>query len=244
MISKECLKKKLMYKNKTFLAIIPARGGSKRLPRKNVLDLNGKPLIAWSIEAGRQSKYIDEVMVTTDNDEIKMIAKEYGANVPFIRPAILSNDVATRAEVIRHTVLFYKNNLYKDFDYIIFLQPTSPLRTNQHIDKAIEYMFEKKSDAIVSVCELEHPINWSGTLPKNKNMSKFLNDMAVQSRSQDLEINYRLNGAIYICDAQKFETEGCVFLKENIFAFEMLQNVSVDIDTKDDFNYAEFLIKN
>ena len=133
-----------MFKNKTFLAIIPARGGSKRLPCKNVLDLKGKPLIAWSIEAGLKSKYIDEVMVTTDDDEIIEIAKTFKANVPFKRPNFLASDHATRSEVIRHTIEFYEQELNKKFDYVVFLQPTSPLRNAKHIDESIEYMFVKK----------------------------------------------------------------------------------------------------
>jgi CMP-N,N'-diacetyllegionaminic acid synthase len=231
-----------MYQYKTFLAIIPARGESKRLLRKNLLDLKGKPLIAWSIEAGLKSEYIDEVMVTSDNDEIIAIAKNFKANVPFKRPYELAGDYATRSEVITHTVKFYEKKLKKKFDYIVFLQPTSPLRDAKHIDEAIEYMFSKKGDATVSVCEVEHPIHWSGSLPKDNNMSQFLDKVSVQSRSQDLPLNYRLNGAIYICDTQKFLDEGCVFLKENIFAFKMCQSVSVDIDTRIDFKFAEALM--
>lgn len=231
-----------MYQDKSFIAIIPARGGSKRLLRKNVLDLCGKPLIAWSIESGLESHYIDEVMVTTDDDEIVEVSKRHGANVPFKRPEKLADDHATRQEVIKHTIEFYQNELCKRFDYLVFLQPTSPLRDAKDIDNAIEFMFDKKSDAVVSVCELEHPINWSGPLPKDKNMSKFLDNVALKSRSQDLEKYYRLNGAIYICDVQKFLEEGCVFLTENIFAFEMTQNKSVDIDTINDFQMAECLL--
>jgi len=231
-----------MFKNKTFLAIIPARGGSKRLPCKNVLDLKGKPLIAWSIEAGLKSKYIDEVMVTTDDDEIIEIAKTFKANVPFKRPNFLASDHATRSEVIRHTIEFYEQEFNKKFDYVVFLQPTSPLRDAKHIDEAIEYMFSKKGDATVSVCEVEHPIHWSGPLPKDNNMSQFLDRVSVQSRSQDLPTSYRLNGAIYICDVNRFLEEGCVFLKNNIYAFKMSQEVSVDIDTRIDFKFAEVLM--
>jgi CMP-N,N'-diacetyllegionaminic acid synthase len=231
-----------VYKNKTFIAVIPARGGSKRLPRKNILNLNGKPLIAHTIQAALFSKYIDETVVTTDDQEIFDIAKKYGASVPFLRPNELSDDVSTRSSVVKHTIEFYKNNLQKKFDYIVYLQPTSPLRTEVEIDNAIEYMHSKKSDAVVSVCELEHPFHWSGALPENKDMSKFLGDVAIRSRSQDLEIFYRLNGAIYICNSNKFLEQGCMFLKENIYAFKMDQKKSVDIDTKDDFEYVEFLI--
>ncbi len=120
----------------------------------------------------------------------------FEANIPFIRSHELSNNFDTKPEVIKHTIELYKKSLNKKFDYLIFLQPTSPLRDEIDIDKAIEYMFIKNADAIVSVCEVEHPIHWIGTLPKNKDMSKFLNNVAIQSRSQDLEINFRLNGAI------------------------------------------------
>jgi len=232
-----------MYKNKTFLAIIAARGGSKRLPKKNILNLAGKPLISWTIEAGIGSKYIDEVMVTTDSKEIYHISKEYGANVPFLRPKELATDLASRQNVIKHTLNFYKKTLKKHYDYIIYLQPTSPLRMSKDIDDAIEYMFNKNADAIVSVCELEYPYSWSGGLPKSKNMSSFLANASIHSRSQDLAIGYRLNGAIYICDTNLFLKEGCLFLKKNIFAFEMKKNISVDIDIESDFLYAEFLME-
>ena len=233
-----------MINNKTFLAIIPARGGSKRLPDKNILDLAGKPLISWSINAAIKSKYIDKVMVTTDSDEIMEVAQKYGAEVPFKRPDYLATDMAIRPDVIKHTINFYKNKNKEKFDYIIFLQPTSPLRNERHIDKAIEYMFKKNADAMVSVCEGEHPVQWSGLLPDNKDMSDFLNDLDVKSRSQDFPIHYRLNGAIFICDSRKFMEFGCMFLKKNIFAYTMPQNVSIDIDTKIDFILARIMLEN
>ena len=233
-----------MINNKTFLAIIPARGGSKRLPKKNILDLAGKPLISWSISAAIKSKYIDKVMVTTDSDEIMEVARKYGAEVPFKRPDYLSNDTAIRPDVIKHTIDFYQNENQEYFDYIIFLQPTSPLRNETHIDKAIEYMFEKNADAIVSVCEVEHPVQWSGVLPDNKDMSDFLNEIDIKSRSQDFPSYFRLNGAIFICDSYKFMESGCMFLKENIFAYVMSQDISIDIDTKIDFMFARNIFEN
>jgi len=104
-------------------------------------------------------------------------------------------------------------------------------------------MFEKNADAIVSVCEVDYPIVWCGTLPENRNMSEFIRKIDVNTRSQDLKKYYRLNGAIYICEVQKFLDEGCVFLKENIFAFEMAQEKSIDIDTKLDFKIVEVMMK-
>lgn len=233
----------MAYKNKTFIAIIPARGGSKRLPRKNVLNLGGKPLIAWSIETTLKSKYIDEVMVTTDDDEIAEISREWGARVPFKRPAELANDTAIRSSIIRHTIEFYENDLGKKFDYLVFIQPTSPLREEAHIDDAIEYLFDKNADSVVSVCEVEHPVQWSGVLPENNDMSNFITPEAAKLRSQDLQVHYRLNGALFICNTSKFLEEDCVFLKKNTYAYIMAQDVSPDVDTEIDFLLAETLLK-
>ena len=183
-------------------------------------------------------------MVTTDSDEIMEVARKYGAEVPFKRPDYLSNDTAIRPDVIKHTIDFYQNENQENFDYIIFLQPTSPLRNETHIDKAIEYMFEKNADAIVSVCEVEHPVQWSGVLPDNKDMSDFLNEIDIKSRSQDFPSYFRLNGAIFICDSYKFMESGCMFLKENIFAYVMSQDISIDIDTKIDFMFARNIFEN
>jgi CMP-N,N'-diacetyllegionaminic acid synthase len=232
-----------MFKNKTFLGIIPARGGSKRLKNKNILKLNGKPLIAWSIEAGFKSSYIDEVMVTTDDDKIITIAKDYGAKVPFKRPKKLSDNGATTSDVVRHAIDFYSRKLHKVFDYLVILQPTSPLRDGKDIDNAIRLIFKKNADAVISICQLDHPIEWTERLPKNKSMFKFFNKKNFKFRSQNLPKYYRLNGAIYICNVKKFLKEGSVFLKKNIYGFEMPQEKSIDIDTKTDFKLANALIK-
>ena len=225
-----------MLNEKTFLAIIPARGGSKRLPRKNVLDLVGKPLIAWSIEAGLQSKYIDKVIVTSDDDEILSIAKEFGSEI-IKRPDEFASDIATSFDTINHTI----DNVEK-YDYIVLLQSTSPLRNYKHIDEAIELLENKKADAIVSVCEMEHSPLWSNTLPLDVNMRHFISDEIKNSRSQDLEVYYRLNGAIYICDINRLLEEKSFFIKDNIFAYKMGREKSVDIDEKIDFQFAEILM--
>ena len=225
-----------MYKNKTFLAIIPARGGSKRLPRKNILDLNGRPLIAWSIEAGLNSKYIDKVVVTSDDDEILTISKKYGA-VTINRPDELASDTATTFGAIKHTV----DNCEK-YDYIVLLQPTSPLRNEKHLDEAVELLESKKSNAVVSVCEMEHSPLWSNTLDESLSMAGFLKDEALNKRSQDLEKYYRLNGAIYICKTEKLLEEKSFFLKENIFSYVMDRKSSVDIDEEIDFKIAEVIL--
>jgi len=226
-----------VYNNKSFLAIILARGGSKRLPRKNVLDLCGKPLIAYSIEAGLKSKYIDEVVVSSDNDEIISISEEFGANT-IKRPEELSNDTATTFDAIKHAI----DNVEK-YDYIVLLQPTSPLRDSKHIDEAIELLEIKNADAVVSVCEMDHSPLWSNTLDASLSMKNFLTDEILNKRSQDLEKYYRLNGAIYICKTDKLIEEKSFMLKDNIFAYVMNKQSSVDIDEEIDFKMAE-AIKN
>ena len=221
-----------MYKGKTFLAIIPARGGSKRLPRKNVLDLCGKSLIAWSIEAGLQSQYIDKVVVTSDDDEILEISEKFGANI-IQRPDELASDTSTTFDSIKHTI----DNVER-FDYIVLLQPTSPLRDSKHIDEAIELLENKNADAVVSVCEMDHSPLWSNTLDNSLSMSGFLRDEILNKRSQDLEKYYRLNGAIYICKTDKLLEEKSFFLKDNIFAYMMDRKSSIDIDEKIDLMLA------
>jgi len=225
-----------MYQDKTFLAIIPARGGSKRLPRKNILDLNGKPLIAWSIEAGLNSQYIDKVVVSSEDKEILDISKEYGVKI-IKRPNILASDTATTFDTIKDTI----ENI-KRYDYIVLLQPTSPLRTANHIDKAIELLEERNADAIVSVCEMEHSPLWSNTLDDSLSMEGFLRDEVLNKRSQDLETYYRLNGAIYICKTDRLLEEKSFFLKENIFAYVMDRLSSIDIDEEIDFTITQSIM--
>ena len=222
-----------MYTNKTFLAIIPARGGSKRLPRKNVLDLCGKPLIAYTIEAALKSKYIDKVIVSSDDEEILNISSNFGADI-IKRPIDLANDTATTFDTIKHTI-----DNFEKYDYIVLLQPTSPLRNEKHIDEAIQLLEEKNADSIISVCEMDHSPLWSNTLPKDGNMSNFLKDEILNKRSQDLEKYYRLNGAVYICKTDKLLENKSFFLKDNIFAYIMDRKSSIDIDEEIDFLFAE-----
>ncbi len=225
-----------VYKNKSFLAIVPARGGSKRLPRKNLLDLNGKPLIAWSIESGLKSEYIDKVIVSSDDDEILSVSKKYKSDT-IVRPSELASDTATTFDAIKHAI----DNTEK-YDYVVLLQPTSPLRSDKHIDSAIELLFEKKADSVVSVCEMEHSPLWANTLPNNKSMDSFIRDAIREKRSQDLDKYYRLNGAIYLCKVDRLLKEKSMFVRDNIYAYVMGKDVSVDIDERIDFDWAEFLM--
>ena len=226
-----------MYKNRTFLAIIPARGGSKRLPRKNILNLGGKPLIAWSIEAALKSKYIDKVVVSSDDDEILTIAKRYGAEI-LKRPDSLATDTATSFDAILHTI---ENS--EAYDFTVLLQATSPLRSAKHLDEAIELLMQKEADAVVSVCEMDHSPLWSNTLDASLSMKGFLREEVLHKRSQDLEPYYRLNGAIYICKTEKLLKEKSFFLKDNIIAYKMDRESSVDSDEEIDLKIVKFLMK-
>ena len=226
-----------MKDNKTFLAIIPARGGSKRLPRKNVLDLAGKPLIAWTIDAAKSSKYIDKTVVSSDSDEILQIANDLSVGV-IKRPDYLANDTATSVAVTEHAI----NSVTEVFDFIILLQPTSPLRTAKHIDEAIELLLQKKADAVISVCETAHSPLWMNTLPEDGSLDNFITEDVKNKRSQDLPTYFRLNGAVYIIQIEQLLNEKSFFLNDNIFAYRMNKANSVDIDEEIDFEIASHLI--
>lgn len=188
-----------MINGKSVIAIIPARGGSKGLPGKNIKQLCGKPLIAWSIEAGLGSQYIDEVVVTTDSEEIASTAREFGASVPFIRPAELASDTATSFDAIKHAIDFYAVDLHKKFDYIVLLEPTSPLREKDDIDEMLEKIIsmENQFDAIVSLGEVhEHPSIMKKII--GNEIQPFSKELVMTTRRQDNETAYFPYGVAYI----------------------------------------------
>lgn len=233
-----------MLNKKKFLAIIPARAESKRLPNKNILELSGKPLIAWSIKASLNSKYIDKTIVSTDSQKIKELSIHFGAEVPFDRPKKIASDFSTKDEVINHAVSYLHNEYGEKYDYVIYLQPTSPLRNATHIDDAIEFLFEKKANSIISVCKVSHPVEWTGFLSENQNMDFFINSLDQITRSQDFQNRFRLNGAIYIYCIKKLIESSPRPITEKVFAFIMEQNVSIDIDTELDFIFAKAILDN
>ncbi|MDN3614788.1 cytidylyltransferase domain-containing protein [Vibrio gallaecicus] len=224
------------------LAIVPARGGSKRLPRKNIKVLNGKPLIQWSIESALGNKDISKVMVSTDCQEIADIALQAGAEVPFIRPDSLATDTSSSSDVVRHALDYYKEK-GEVFDFVLLLQPTSPIRNAIHNEQAINLLKDKKADAVVSVCECDHSPLWSNTLPSDLAMDHFIKDEIKNTRSQDLQPYYRLNGAIYLAKVSRFYEEDSLFLSSNIYAYLMDNESSVDIDHELDFLLAETVLK-
>lgn len=228
-----------MINGKKVLAIVPARGGSKRLPRKNLLDFCGKPLIAWSIEAAKGSKFVDKCVVTTDDLEISKIAEQFGAEF-HIRPDELASDTASSVDVVLD-VIEQQSEIY---DYLLLLQPTSPLRQSEHVDQALTSMINKSADAMVSVSECLHSPLLANTLPESGSMDDFISEVFKNKRSQDLPKYYSLNGAIYIIDTSKFINQKTFLLRENTFSYIMKPEVSVDIDTSLDFKIASFLFSN
>ncbi|MCP4153567.1 MAG: acylneuraminate cytidylyltransferase family protein [bacterium] len=226
-----------MYKQERILAIIPARAGSKGLPGKNKKIFCGKPLIAWTILAAQGSKYIDNVVVSTDDDFIIQIAKYYGAEVPFKRPALIAGDDAKAIEVIRHTMDFFEAK-NKPFDHLIYLHPTSPLRRTVDIDGAIEYFFEKQAETVVGVCKTTAPylIN---TLQENLEMKDFLPKRDL-NRQDFKETYYKINGAFYMSQWQNMKETGDWFVEKS-YGYVMDKQNSIDIDDELDLQVAGYL---
>jgi len=231
-----------MTAQKSFLALIPARGGSKRLPRKNVLPLAGKPLLVWTVEAARAARHLDRVILSTDDEEIAEVGRQHGAEVPFIRPAELARDTTTSQDVVLHALRTLMDDGEK-FDYVVVLQPTSPLRTAHDIDGAIERLLEKHADAVTSVCETDHPPEWSNSLPEDLSMSRFFRPGIKLIRSQDLPKSYRLNGAVYVYDCARLLETGSVDMDDNSYAYIMPRERSVDIDSAIDLEIAQLRLQ-
>ena len=223
------------------LAVIPARGGSKGVPHKNIRDLDGKPLIAYTIEAAIKSKVFDKIVVSTDSSEIAEIAQRYGAEVPFIRPKDLSGDFSSSDDVVLHAIDYFKRK-GKEFEYVCKLQPTSPLRNETHIMEAYQLLKDSNSNFVVSVCECEHSPLWTGTLDEKKSLNRFINEYVKGACRQKLPKYYRLNGAIYMGKTEALEDNKSFFGK-NGTAFIMNQEESIDIDSLLDFKIVEIIIK-
>jgi len=223
--------------SKSVLTIIPARGGSKRLSRKNVLPLSGKPIISWTINAALKSKYIDNIVVSSDDDEIIDISLNASV-IAIKRPQELSADDTPTISVVKHILSEIENN----YSHVLLLQPTSPLRDHHDIDQSFELLIKKAGDAIISVCEVDHSPLLSNTLPPDGSLNQFIPNEVKNKRTQDLPKYYRINGAIYICKTDRLIKENTFFLKDNIYSYVMDKRKSVDIDDIFDYEFAQFLI--
>lgn len=232
-----------MIEDKKVIAVIPARGGSRGLPGKNIRELCGKPLIAWSIETARASNYIDEVMVTTDSEQIAAVARTYGASVPFLRPAELASDTATSYAAVEHTLNFYSRQLQRDFDYIVLLEPTSPLRDKGDVDQMLEKLasLHDQYDAIVSLGQVhEHPAivkRLSGD-----SVHAFCSELEQNARRQDWEPAYFPYGVAYIVKTATLFDEKTFYPKRTTHKV-VKRSQCYEIDDLYDFLAVEDIMK-
>ncbi|MDD3269161.1 MAG: acylneuraminate cytidylyltransferase family protein [Syntrophomonadaceae bacterium] len=225
-----------MIKQQKVLGIIPARGGSKTLPRKNVKVLAGKPLIAWTIEEARKSKYIDRLIVSSDDAEIIQVAKEWGGEVPFVRPAALAGDETPGIEPVIHAL----NTIGEKYDYMILLQPTSPLRTVADIDGCIHYCIRKDAPVCVSVSAADESPYWMYTLSEQRKMYPLMPAAKLIDRRQNLPPVYVLNGAVYVAQTD-YLLKTKSFISEETVAYIMPGDRSWDIDDEMDFLICDLI---
>lgn len=226
---------------KNILGLITARGGSKGVPRKNIRTLAGKPLMAWTIEAARRSRLIARVIVSTDDGEIAEVAREWGAAVPFMRPAALASDDASHITVVRHAVEWLARHEDWSADYVVTLQPTSPFRTTEDIDQAVELALSEGYGAVVGVAEArDHPF-LARLMTKAGTLEEFVMCDLDYPRRQDLPPVYSINGAVYVNRCDSLAThEGLI--PPGAIGFVMPHERSLDIDTPWDFHLAELLM--
>ncbi len=227
-----------MIANKKVLALIPARGGSKGIKGKNIIELEGKPLISYSILAARESKYVDRTVVTTDSKEIADVSKMYGAEIPFMRPEELAGDRSTTLEAVLHALKL----LEQKYDILVLLQPTSPLRTCQDIDAALETFIRNGCRALASVSEVHDSPLLMRKVKDNGEMEKLLENCYNSTiRRQDMPEIYRINGSIYINSIKNINEK--TSFNDNLIAFIMKKEHSVDIDDYSDLVVAGYYLR-
>ncbi|GMB01707.1 acylneuraminate cytidylyltransferase family protein [Pelosinus sp. IPA-1] len=226
-----------MINSKKVLGIIPARGGSKGIPGKNIIDLAGKPLIAWTIEAAKKSKYIDRLVLSSDDDDIIRVATQCGCEVPFKRPDEFAKDNTPGIDPVLHAI-----SMLPGFDYIILLQPTSPLRTAEDIDGCIEYCMIKQANCCISVTEPDKSPFWMYHINSQGILEPILQtDNEVATRRQDLPVVYALNGAVYVAKCDWLITNKSFLSKETV-GYAMSKDHSIDIDSLRDLQLAKLLL--
>ena len=231
-----------MTKEKRILAVITARGGSRGIPQKNIRTLLDKPLIAYSIQAALQSRTLTKIIVSTDDETIAHVSKQYGADVPFLRPKHLASDTATSLSVLQHAVRYLEEEEDFPANIIVCLQPTSPLRSAEDIDQAVTLCLSSGADSVVSLCQVEHHPYWMKKVVAGRVYP--LMEIADEKypRRQDLPPVYQLNGAIYVTKRNVLLEEERLLGKHTL-AYIMPQERSIDIDTPLDLKLAELIMK-
>ncbi len=224
------------------IAIIPARSGSKGLPDKNIIDLKGRPLMAYTIDAAQKSHCFEEVMVSTDSEKYAEVAKSCGAEVPFLRSSVTSGDTAGSWDVVREVLANYAD-AGRYFDYVALLQPTSPLRDEMDIAAAFDMLKDSKINNVISVTEVEHPIQWCFKMPEDNSMCEIAGSPYNYMRRQDLETHYIQNGAIYLVRADKITDTSYNIYNDNCYGFIMPKEKSIDIDAGIDLEIAAIMME-
>ncbi len=225
------------------IAFIPARGGSKGVPGKNIKEICGKPLIAWTIEAAKRAEGIDRVIVTTDDEAIAAVAREYGAEVPFMRPAELSSDTASAIDVYLHATEFVMNETGEQIDKFMVLLPTVPLRTEKHIDEAIAQFKHDEATTLISFAEAEVPASWYHVTDEQGRVHNAgFGAGATMGNRQANETYIVPNGAIYILDYELLKNKRTYYC-DNTVAYVMKREDSIDIDYPIDFEFATCLMQ-
>lgn len=227
-----------MIDGHSVLGVILARGGSKGVPRKNVRDLAGKPLVAWTIEAGHESKYLDRLILSSDDEEIMRVAEEHGCEVPFQRPSELAQDDTSSMDALLHAL-----DQIPEYDYVVLLQPTSPLRTADDIDATIAQCHKDDPPVSVTVTESGKPPEWMYKLEEQTDrLLPVLDSDKQPHRRQEAKTTYVLNGAVYAARVSWLKTMKS-FLTDETRATIMPRSRSVDIDTELDLQWCNFLIE-
>jgi CMP-N,N'-diacetyllegionaminic acid synthase len=222
------------------LAVIPARGGSKRLPGKNIRMLGGKPLIVWSIEASMGIPDISDVLVSTDDTAIASISREAGGLVPWLRPVQLATDLASSVDVVIHALDWYENK-NGVVDGVLLLQPTSPFRTKESICKGIELFRSNHRHSVIGVSPApSHPMWTLKTV--NGYLAPFLPEHGLDIRSQDLPQAYIVNGSFYLSSPENLRMHRTFTAMESVPLVTARPEESLDIDTPWDFRIAEFIV--
>lgn len=230
-----------MINGNTVLAIIPARGGSKGVPRKNIRLLASKPLLAWSIEEAKKSKYIDRLILSSEDEEIIKVSKEFGCEAPFLRPKELASDITPSSDVILHAIEWLEINQNQKFDIFILLQPTSPFRNSDQIDIALEnFTSNPQTKCLVSVKVVEENPYWMKILDYNHYLKNMTLGKVTFTRRQELPKIYILNGAIYIMRPSDFKILKS-FDVDFTIPLIMDKKTSIDIDDEEDFAFAEIV---
>lgn len=218
------------------LGVIPARGGSKGVPRKNLRPLAGKPLLQWTAEVALVSRFIDRLILSTDDDEIAQVGVSLGLDVPFRRPAAAATDTATGADVVRHAI----RAVGEQFDYLVYLEPTTPFRSTADIDACLERLVEARGDFCVSLRPSTEQPEWMFYLNTNNCIDPVIGRFGT-TRRQDLRVSYVLNGAVYAGRVDAFGREG-TFITQRTLGYVMPLERSIDLDAPADFDAAEAIL--